>query len=109
MPLISSWSYLHICTGEEINKAKVEDGKVEKDKEREDTNTQGRRHKRTGEKKRAKEKSRQRERREKWHVPIVCVSRRLSGVWDLFACVIHTCTGEKISKSEAIKGKGGRW
>ena len=32
------------------DKATVEDGKVEKDKEREDTNTQGRRHKRTGEK-----------------------------------------------------------
>ena len=50
LPLISSWSYLHICTGEEINKAMVEDGKVEKDKEREDTNIEGRRHKRTGEK-----------------------------------------------------------
>ena len=35
----------------------MEDGKVEKDKEREDTNAQGRRHKRTGEKKRAKEKN----------------------------------------------------
>ena len=30
------------------DKATVEDGKVEKDKEREDTNAQGRRHKRTG-------------------------------------------------------------